>query len=97
MSTKNVNIKTAVVRELALFLVLLFVGLVILPLCVYVVGRSLFGEYAGTGFSDFYGVLHSKFRSGEPVVWFLMLSPYLIWQMLRMTISAFRRVGKSHL
>ena len=97
MSAKNENIRSAVVRELALFLVLLFVGLVILPLCVYIVGRSLFGDYAGSGFSDFYGVLHSEFRSGEPVVWFLMLSPYLVWQLLRVTISAFRHAGKSHL
>jgi len=91
----NKQKKTAM-RELAVFLVLLFAGLVILPLSIYLVGRTLFGEYGGsTGFSDFYGMLHSEMRSGEPVVWFLMLTPYIAWQMLRLTIFGFRHAGKS--
>ena len=83
-------------RELAVFLVLLFAGLVILPLSIYLVGRGLFGEYGGSGFSDFYGMLHGEIRSGEPVVWFLVLTPYIAWQLLRLTIFGFRHTGKSH-
>jgi hypothetical protein len=89
------NLKRNASKELAVFLALLFVGLVILPLSVYIVGRSLFGEYAGMGFSDFYGMLHSEMRSGAPAVWFLILSPYLAWQSLRLTVFGFRRAGKS--
>jgi hypothetical protein len=87
--------KRLVTRESALFLILLFVGLAILPTIIYMVGRSLFGEYGGTGFSDFYGRLHRELRSGEPVVWFLVLSPYIAWQLLRLTFFGFRRAGKS--
>lgn len=94
MSEKSEPQKRTVVRELALFLVLFFAGLVILPILVYLVGRSLFGEYSGFGFSDFYQSLHADLRAGEPVVWFLMLSPYVAWQLLRLTAYGFRRVAK---
>ena len=95
MSASFENQKKTATRELALFLVLLFTGMVVLPILIYLVGHSLFGEYGGSGFSDFYGLLHSELRSGEPVVWLLMLSPYVIWPLLRLTIIAFRRAGIS--
>ena len=94
MSEKTEPQKRTAVRELALFLVLFFAGLVILPILIYLVGQSLFGEYRGFGFSDFYQSLHGELRAGEPVVWFLMLSPYIAWQLLRLTTYGFRRVGK---
>ena len=81
-------------RELALFLVLFFADLVILPLAIYLTGQSMFGEYGGTGYSDFYVMLHGELRSGNIVVWFLMLSPYIAWQLLRLTAFGFRRAGK---
>lgn len=86
--------KHFVMKELALFLVLFFVGLVILPVLIYLVGRALFGDYGGAGFSDFYQALHGELRAGEPVVWFLMLSPYCAWQLLRLTAYGFRRSSK---
>jgi hypothetical protein len=95
MSTDTRTKNKAATRELALFLVMLFIGMVILPALIYFIGRSPFGEYGGTGFSDFYGSLHGKFRSGEPVVWFLMLSPYIAWQLLRLTLHGFRYTGRS--
>jgi len=94
MSAEAKSLKRTAVRELALFLVLFFAGLVILPILIYVVGRALFGEYSGFGFSDFYQSLHADLRAGEPVVWFLMLSPYIAWQLLRLTAYGFRRGGK---
>ena len=95
MSASPETQKKLVPGELMLFLVLFFVGLAILPALIYVVGHSLFGEYGGTGFSNFYGLLHSEFRSGQPVVWFLVLSPYIAWQLLRLTILGFRRASRS--
>lgn len=94
MSDESKPRKRTAVRELALFLVLVFAGLVILPILIYLVGRALFGEYSGFGFSDFYASLHADLRAGEPVVWFLMLSPYVGWQLLRLTAYGFRRAGK---
>jgi len=94
MSEKIEPQKSTAIRELALFLALFFTGLVILPILIYFVGRTLFGEYSGAGFSDFYQMLHGELRAGEPVVWFLMLSPYLVWQLFRLTVHGFRRAGK---
>ncbi len=84
------SLKKTATKESALFLSLLFFGLLILPFAVYIVGKSVFGEYGGTGFSAFYGTLHSAIRDGEPAVLFLVLSPYLIWQLARLTIRGFR-------
>ena len=80
-------------RELINFLYLFLTGIVLLPLSIYVVGHLIFGEYGGTGFSAFYGALHSALRSGDPAVWFLVLAPYLIWQTLRLTILVYSKVA----
>ena len=82
-------------NELALALSLMFVGLVLLPLAVYLTGQSVFGEYGGAGFSDFYRRLSGEVREGRPVVWFLVLSPYLILILLRFTFRAFRRARRA--
>jgi len=84
------SLKKTATKEFALFLSLLFFGLLILPFAVYIVGKSVFGEYGGTGFSAFYGTLHGAIWNGEPAVLFLVLSPYLIWQLTRLTIRGFR-------
>lgn len=81
-------------RESALFLGLLFVGLLILPIAVFMVGDKVFGEYGGNGFSAFYGTIHSAIRDGEPAILFLVFSPYLIWQLARLTIWGFRQTWR---
>lgn len=90
MSATEKSTRKKVTSESALFLILLLVGLLFLPIVIYAVGTAIFGDYAGNGFWDFLGLLHSKLWAGEPVVWFLVLSPYLIWQIFRLTIRAFR-------
>ena len=77
-----------------MFLGLLFAGLVLLPIAIYVVGGEVFGDYGGAGFSDFFGVLSGKVRSGDTVAWFLVLSPYLVWQILRLTAFCWRLAGR---
>jgi hypothetical protein len=91
MSATEKSLRKKVTSESALFLILLLVGLLFLPIVIYAVGTSIFGEYAGNGFWEFLRLLHSELWAGKPVVWFLVLSPYLIWQIFRMTIRAFRR------
>jgi len=91
MSVKENSLRKMATRESALFLLLLLTGLLFLPIVIWLVGTGIFGAYGGGGFWSFYGLLHSELRSGEPVVWFLVLSPYLIWQIFRLTIWAFRR------
>ena len=90
MSDQKNSIRAIVRKETATLVFLFLIGLVVLPVLVYLVGNIVFGAYDGSGFSAFYGALHSDFRAGEPVVWFLMLSPYIGWQILRFTVWGFR-------
>ena len=97
MSGDGKPLKQKTMNELALALVLLFAGLVLLPLAIYLTGQSVFGEYGGAGFSDFFRQIGGEIRHGSPVVWFLVLSPYLIIMLLRLTLWGFlrsRRAGK---
>jgi hypothetical protein len=84
----------ALKKEGALFAVLLFVGFVLLPMAIWLVGKAVFGAYGGTGYSDFFGNLSGKIRGGDLVAWFLVLSPYLVWQCLRLMVLGWRSVGK---
>ena len=93
MPTAKSTFKQIALRETALFLSLFFFGLVLLPVGVYLVGAEVFGNYGGHGFGGFFGTLSSKIRSGEAVAWFLVLSPYLGWQILRLTALGWRLVG----
>jgi len=81
-------------KEGALFAVLLFVGFVLLPMAIWLVGKAVFGAYGGTGYSDFFGNISGKIRGGDLVAWFLVLSPYLVWQCLRLMALGWRSVGK---
>ena len=93
MSDAAESPKKTAKKESLLLLWLLLAGIFILPGAIYLIGRAMFGEYGGTGFSAFYGQLHSELRSSDYSVWFLVLSPYLVWQILRLTVRVFRRAG----
>jgi hypothetical protein len=80
-------------RETALFLGLLFIGFVLMPFGIYLVGQEVFGDYSGHGYRDFFGTLSAKIRNGDAVAWFLVLSPYLVWQFVRLTALAWRRAS----
>ena len=41
----------------------------------------------------FFGTLSMKIRGGDRIAWFFVLSPYLVWQLLRLTLFAWRRSG----
>jgi len=81
-------------KEGALFAILLFVGIVLLPLAIWFVGKAVFGTYGGAGYADFFGTLSGKIRGGDLVAWFLVLSPYVVWQCLRLMVLGWRYVGK---
>ncbi len=80
-------------KEGALFVGLLFFGLVLMPIIIYWIGNNVFGNYGGYGFGDFFGTLSGKIRHGEFVAWFFVLSPYLAWQTLRLTVFAWRKAS----
>ncbi len=77
-------------KEVALLAGLLFFGLIIMPLAIYSVGQSVFGTYGGIGYGDFYGTLSGKVRHGDLVAWFLILAPYIGWQVVRLMALAWR-------
>jgi len=89
------SMKKTARREALLLFGLLFVGLVLMPFGIYLVGREVFGDYGGHGYGDFFGRLSAKIRNGDAVAWFLVLSPYLTWQFVRLTTLAWR-LASSH-
>ena len=86
--------RKAITRELALLLGFLFIGLVLLPVAVYVVGQAIFGDYGGGSYGHFFAELSGRVRSGDAAAWFLVLSPYLGWQMLRLIVTGWRTAGR---
>ncbi|NIL93519.1 MAG: hypothetical protein GTO71_03530 [Woeseiaceae bacterium] len=87
------SFKHSVLRETALFVVLLFVGFVIAPIAIYWIGPEVLGEFGGAGYADFFGTLSARVRTGDIVAWFFILSPYLALQALRLTWFAWRITG----
>ena len=90
MSEKTSNLSILLKKEAAVFLILLLIGLVLLPICIWFVGNAVFGAYDGAGYSDFFGTLSGKIRSGNPVAWFLVLSPWIVLQCLRLIAFGWR-------
>ena len=72
---------------------LLFVGIVIMPIAIYIVGGAIFGDYGGEGYDDFFGTIGLKIRSGDNVAWFLVLSPYLAVLVLRLMAWGWRQTA----
>lgn len=89
------SFRKSVRKELALFLGLLFLGLVLLPVAIFFVGQQVFGDYGGAGFAGFFNTLGGNLRQGNWVAWFLVLAPYLAWQTVRLTRLLWRIAGHS--
>jgi len=92
-TTRPTSLRKQATKEAALFAGLLFIGLVVVPIIIYKVGQTVFGTYGGVGFADFFGTLNAKIRGGDTVAWFLVLSPYLGWQCLRLMAFFWRLTG----
>jgi hypothetical protein len=81
-------------KEAALLAVMLFLGIALLPIAIWIVGDLVFGSYGGNGYGDFFSSLSGKLRSGNPVAWFLVLSPWLVLQVVRLALIGWRYAGK---
>ena len=93
--SEQTNTPSRVIRkEAAVFAAFLFLGLVLLPILIWFVGKAVFGAYGGAGFAEFYGTLSGKIRSGDLVAWFLVLSPWLAWQVVRLALLGWRVAAK---
>ncbi len=91
MGATKKSFRQRITAEAGLFVGLLFVGFVLVPIAIYFLGGSVFGEYGGNGYSEFFGSLSGKVRNGDRVSWFLILSPYLAILVLRMLAWGWRR------
>ena len=94
MNDQTTSLRPTVRKEAAILAALLFCGLVLLPILVWFVGKIVFGAYGGAGFAEFYGSLSGKIRAFDLAAWFLVLSPWLAWQAVRLTIFGWRKAGK---
>lgn len=83
--------QSSLVRELLLFAVALLVGIVAIPIGVYVVGAAVLGTY-GTGDSlwTFWGDYLSGLGTSSLAHWLLALGPYVLLWLLRGTMRALR-------
>ncbi len=95
VSTKPSILKPVIRKEVGLLAILLFFGLVLMPVGIFLIGQSLFGSYGGKGYAEFFGTISEKIRTGDRVAWFLVLAPYLVWQSLRLMATAWRRLGRA--
>lgn len=93
MNLDTAALKRLAIKETALLTGLLFVGFVVMPIAIYMVGETVFGDYSGAGYGDFFGTLSAKVRGGDTVAWFLILSPYIAWQCLRLLALSWRALA----
>jgi hypothetical protein len=78
--------------ELLLAGVMFVIGLVPVPVAVYFVGQVIVGPYEGeTGLLGLIGQIASDLVSFRPGAWILVLSPYLIVQLLRTLTLGWRK------
>ena len=85
----NRPISKILVNELLLFAGLLFFGFIIMPGFIYLIGGQVFGDFEG-GYGQFFGQLTRRLIDGNPVTWFLVLSPWLGILTIRITWLALR-------
>jgi len=90
MADEKNDIGTILKRESLLVAVLVLGGVLLLPGAVYGVGFLIFGEYPG-GPGGFYGEIWGALGRGNPGAWFLVLSPWLVVTVARLTWRAMRR------
>jgi hypothetical protein len=83
-------VRSKLTRELAWLIALLLVGIVLLPVAIWVVGGTVFGAYEGGAFMDFFAALAGRLTAGDGAAWFLVLSPYLAIGAMRLTAYGWR-------
>ena len=69
---------------------LLAFGLFILPVAIYFVGQQIIGDYEGGGAVGLVLELWSALVRADAVAWVLVLSPYFVVQLLRLTWKIWR-------
>jgi hypothetical protein len=77
--------------ELVLAALLFCFGLTLLPLSIYWVGRFVVGPYADeAGVMGLLDAIWTGLGQGQPVAWLLVVSPYVIVQLARVSRALWR-------
>lgn len=77
--------------ELVIAAVLLTFGLLALPAAVYWVGQFVVGGYeSDDGLAGLIGAIWSGLAAGSLAAWVLVLSPYVVVQLLRVSFRLLR-------
>ena len=95
MAAQQRPLKRIAIRESSLFAGCLLAGMLLLPIGVFTVGKAVFGAYGGDGYMDFFTRLTMKVFAFDGDAWFLILSPYLALQTLRLTLLGWRKAANS--
>ena len=78
-------------RELVIAATLFGCGFLLLPPSVYWVGKQVVGDYAGDGgLLALADQIWSDFFTLDPAAWVLVLSPYLLVQIVRLIRRTWR-------
>ncbi len=75
-------------RELAWLLVGLTLGFVLIPWGLYQVGLRTLGPYEGAGAEALYAVLLGDFLHGHLGAWLLLLGPFLLLMVCRLSVKS---------
>lgn len=89
-ATAGTPVRSILTREFIWLAALLFIGIVLLPIAVWIVGRTVFGDYEGGNYMNFFGTLGGRLAAGDGAAWFLVLSPYLAISALRLSAFGWR-------
>ena len=80
-------------KELVIAAILIGGSLILLPFAIYLVGRQFIGEYsADAGVLDLAEQIWWDLLQLRAPAWILVLTPYLLLQLLRLARRAWRHV-----
>jgi len=85
--------KHIAIREASILGGCLVFGFLVLPALVFFVGQNVFGGYGGDGYGGFFSALASRVFTFNGSAWFLILSPYLALQIVRLVITGWRKTA----
>jgi hypothetical protein len=80
-------------RELALALLGLLLGLVLMPLLVWVAGVIALGPYANGGFGALFGDFLRGLAEGSFACWLVLAGPYLVLTLVRLLRLALQGIA----
>lgn len=86
----------ALKKEAIIFAIFLLAGLILIPMAIYMAGRAVFTDYQQyQGLGEFLGTFYRSLGSVSQSSWFIVFSPYLVIQCLRMSWRAMRGPRKT--